>query len=73
MDRVNSMEGAPEMFSVRGKSALVTGASSGIGREISLALARRGCNVVVAARRKQKLDDLCQEIAHLATAAGTTS
>ena len=63
---------APDLFSVRGKSALVTGASSGIGREIALALAHRGCNVVIAARRKHKLDDLCHEIARLAPLARTT-
>lgn len=35
---------------LRGQVAIVTGASRGIGREIVLALARAGCNVVVAAK-----------------------
>eukprot|EP00270_Netrium_digitus_P010599 TRINITY_DN3294_c0_g1_i4.p1 TRINITY_DN3294_c0_g1~~TRINITY_DN3294_c0_g1_i4.p1 ORF type:complete len:211 (-),score=53.95 TRINITY_DN3294_c0_g1_i4:757-1389(-) len=51
-----------DIFSVRGKRALVTGSSSGLGRVFALELARRGCHVVVAARRLEKLDDLVKEI-----------
>jgi short-subunit dehydrogenase len=42
--------------------ALVTGASSGIGREIALLLADRGWNVIAAARSQEKLDALCTEL-----------
>jgi short-subunit dehydrogenase len=42
--------------------ALITGASSGIGRETALALARRGTSVVLAARRKERIDALAEEI-----------
>jgi citronellol/citronellal dehydrogenase len=38
------------MSSLAGRVAIVTGSSRGIGRECILALARRGCNVVVAAK-----------------------
>jgi NAD(P)-dependent dehydrogenase (short-subunit alcohol dehydrogenase family) len=51
-----------DLFSIRGKTALVTGASSGIGSRFSVFLAAQGANVVVAARRQEKLEDLVQEI-----------
>ena len=38
------------MPSLQGRVAIVTGASRGIGRECALALARRGCHVVIAAK-----------------------
>jgi NAD(P)-dependent dehydrogenase (short-subunit alcohol dehydrogenase family) len=41
---------------------MVTGASSGIGKEICLDLARAGCLVVAAARRVDQLKKLCDEI-----------
>lgn len=44
------------------RTALITGASSGIGRETALALARRGTSVVLAARRKDRIDALAEEI-----------
>ena len=43
------------------KTALVTGASSGIGEATVRALAARGITVYAAARRKEKLDDLATE------------
>jgi len=46
-----------------GKKAVVTGASSGIGRAVALALARLGAAVVIQARRKERLDALAGEIA----------
>ncbi len=49
-------------FDVKGRTALVTGASSGIGRRFALQLAASGARVVVAARRTALLDELCAEI-----------
>lgn len=49
-----------------GKTALVTGASVGIGRAIAKALAAEGVHVAIAARRVEKLQELSAEI----TAAG---
>jgi len=43
-------------------TALVTGASSGIGRAIAIELARRGSGVVLVARRKERLEALADEV-----------
>ncbi len=51
---------------LKGKTALVTGASQGIGRCIAKMLAAEGVKLCIAARRKNLLDDLAKEI----TAAG---
>ena len=48
-----------------GKAALVTGASSGLGRQMALCLARGGARVALAARRADRLDRLAGEIADL--------
>lgn len=50
------------MFDLTGKVALVTGASSGMGRATALSLATQGAKVVVAARRLDKLQSLVAEI-----------
>ncbi len=51
-----------EQFSLKGKTALITGASSGLGACIAKGLAKAGASVVVAARRKQRLQTLVEEI-----------
>jgi NAD(P)-dependent dehydrogenase (short-subunit alcohol dehydrogenase family) len=48
--------------SLRGKVALVTGASSGLGRAFAVALAAAGAKVFLAARREEKLRDAVAEI-----------
>jgi short-subunit dehydrogenase len=45
-----------------GKTALVTGASSGIGRALARALAKKGVVLAVSGRRKDALDKLAEEI-----------
>jgi 3-oxoacyl-[acyl-carrier protein] reductase len=51
------------MFSLKDKVAVVTGASQGIGRATSLALAEAGAKIAVAARNTEKLASLVAEIA----------
>jgi NAD(P)-dependent dehydrogenase (short-subunit alcohol dehydrogenase family) len=53
-------------FDLSGKTALVTGASSGLGVEFAKTLAECGANVVLAARRLDRLETLAEKI----TAAG---
>ena len=43
---------------LNGKTAIVTGASSGIGAEFSKALTQKGCRVYGIARRRERLDDI---------------
>lgn len=49
---------ADELFSLSGKTAVVTGASSGLGVTFAKALAENGANVVLAARRRDRLDEV---------------
>jgi NAD(P)-dependent dehydrogenase (short-subunit alcohol dehydrogenase family) len=49
-------------FDLTGKVALVTGASSGLGRHMALTLARAGARVALAARRVDRLEQLAAEI-----------
>jgi NAD(P)-dependent dehydrogenase (short-subunit alcohol dehydrogenase family) len=50
------------LFSLQGRTALVTGASSGIGRHMAKTLAQAGAQVIVAARRVDKLQTLVDEL-----------
>lgn len=50
------------MTDLNGKTAIITGASSGIGAKIAEKLSIQGANVVLAARRKQKLDTVVEHI-----------
>jgi NAD(P)-dependent dehydrogenase (short-subunit alcohol dehydrogenase family) len=50
------------LFDLSGAVALVTGASSGLGRRFALVLAQNGASVVLVARRKERLEALAAEI-----------
>ena len=47
---------------IQGRTALVTGASMGIGRGIATALAREGVKLAVVARRRNLLEELQKEL-----------
>ena len=47
------------MFTLAGKACVVTGASRGIGRAIALAFARQGGDLVLAARSRDDLQEVC--------------
>ena len=50
------------IFRLDGRRAVVTGASSGLGRRFALTLARAGAEVIVVARRAEKIGGLADEI-----------
>ena len=49
------------MFDLSGKSVVVTGAGSGIGRGIVACMARAGANVVLAGRRREPLEEMAAQ------------
>lgn len=57
--------GYREFFNLKGKVAVVTGATGGLGRVTSLALADFGANVVAVGRNEEKLEKLNSEIVRL--------
>ncbi len=50
------------MTDLKGKTALVTGSTSGIGKATAVALAARGAHVLVVGRNEQRAKDVVAEI-----------
>ena len=50
------------IFSLEGKTAVVIGGTSGIGRTLSLGLADAGADVIASARRREQIDETAAEI-----------
>jgi 2-deoxy-D-gluconate 3-dehydrogenase len=51
-----------EKFSLKGKSGIVTGGGSGIGKGIAMGLVQAGAEIVIAGRRREKLEETAREI-----------
>lgn len=54
-----------DIFDLKGRVAVVTGASSGIGVQMAKALASKGADIAILARRKEKLEAVAREIEEL--------
>ncbi|KAF6811018.1 short-chain dehydrogenase reductase sdr [Colletotrichum sojae] len=61
------------MFSLAGRTAVVTGGSSGIGREIALALGQSGAKVILIARRESPLAATVEQLKQLGVPAASIS
>ena len=52
-------------FNLKDRRAIITGASSGIGRALAIELARKGADMVLLARRADRLEEVAAEVAKL--------
>lgn len=50
------------MFNLKGRVAVITGASSGLGKQMAKAFANQGADLVILARRVERLEELKQEL-----------
>src|SRR5690242_10124701 len=57
-----AMKTPAELFDLTGRVALVTGGSRGLGREMVLAFARAGADVVIASRKLEGCERLAHEV-----------
>ena len=55
----------PDLFNLDGRTAIVTGGASGLGRQMTLGLAEAGSNIVVCSRNLEKCQKMVEEIESL--------
>jgi gluconate 5-dehydrogenase len=58
-----------ELFDLSGRTAIVTGGATGLGRQMAEALAESGANVVVCARKAERCEQAAEELAALGVGA----
>jgi len=51
-----------DLFSLEGKTAIITGGSRGLGREMALAFAEHGANIVIASRKLENCETVANEV-----------
>ncbi len=51
-----------DLFSLRGKVALITGGGAGLGQQIAEAFAEAGCNIVVCSRNLENCEEVAQQL-----------
>lgn len=62
MSTPETVRGPAELFDLTGKVALVTGGTRGLGREMVLAYAKAGADIVVTSRKKDACDAVAAEV-----------
>jgi NAD(P)-dependent dehydrogenase (short-subunit alcohol dehydrogenase family) len=65
MDPFASAKSVRELFDLAGRTAIVTGGSAGLGRQMAEALAEQGANIVLCARKKERCEQAAAELRQL--------
>jgi gluconate 5-dehydrogenase len=62
----NAAKTVRELFDLTGRTAIITGGSVGLGRQMAEALAEEGANIVLCARKKERCVQAAEELQKLA-------